>query len=130
MTFAPVVGGPARHLLEPMAVALTPHELGGPVPVSIADRTFEAFVFDWDGTAVPDRRADASEARRLIEALCAAAVEVIIVSGTHVGNVDGQLQARPSGPGRLHLCLNRGSEVFVVGPDGPDLVWRRQATDD
>lgn len=26
----------------------------------------------------------------------------------------GQLCARPDGPGELHLCLNRGSEVFSV----------------
>ncbi len=95
----------------------------------IVDETFEAFVFDWDGTAVPDRAAEATALRRRVEALCAAGVHVFVVSGTHVGNVDGQLQARPSGPGRLHLCLNRGSEVFGVGPDGPVLVWRRTATD-
>ena len=50
------------------------------------------------------------------------------MSGTHVGNVDGQLAARPSGPGTLFLCLNRGSEVFAVGRDGPVLVHRRVAT--
>jgi trehalose/maltose hydrolase-like predicted phosphorylase len=91
-------------------------------------RRFEAIVFDWDGTAVPDRDADASCARRLIEGLCAASVDVFVVSGTHVGNVDGQLRARPLGPGRLWLCLNRGSEVFEVDGDGPRLIHRRQAT--
>src|SRR5919198_2126579 len=75
------------------------------------DRRFEALTFDWDGTAVPDRAADASDVRRLIEHLCAFGMEVFVVSGTHVGNVDGQLKARPTGPGRLYLCLNRGSEV-------------------
>jgi len=30
-------------------------------------------------------------------------------------NVDEQLRARPPGPGRLYLCLNRGSEVFLAG---------------
>ncbi|MGA8417875.1 MAG: glycosyl hydrolase family 65 protein [Candidatus Dormiibacterota bacterium] len=43
-------------------------------------------------------------------------------------NVDGQLQARPSGPGRLLLCVNRGSEVFECRHDGPELVTRRVAT--
>jgi trehalose/maltose hydrolase-like predicted phosphorylase len=94
-----------------------------------ADSTYQALVFDWDGTAVPDRHADAGAVRTRIEALCAAGVHVFVVSGTHVGNVDGQLEARPSGTGRLHLCLNRGSEIFEVGPDGPELVWRRNATD-
>jgi trehalose/maltose hydrolase-like predicted phosphorylase len=95
----------------------------------LTDRTFEAIVFDWDGTAVHDRAVDGSEVRARVEALCAAAVHVFVVSGTHVDNIDGQLRARPTGPGRLHLCLNRGSEVFEVVPDGPELRWRRAASD-
>jgi hypothetical protein len=95
---------------------------------SVVDRRFEAVVFAWDGTAVPDRAADATAVKDVIERLCAAGMEVVIVSGTHVGNVDGQLRARPSGPGRLHLCLNRGSEAFRVGEQGVDLVHRREAS--
>lgn len=91
-------------------------------------RRFEALVFDWDGTAVPDRHADAGELREKVESLCSRGMDLAIVSGTNVDNVDGQLQARPAGPGRLLLALNRGSELFEVGPDGPELVWRRQAT--
>ena len=91
-------------------------------------RRFEGLVFDWDGTAVPDRSADAREVRGIVESLCARAVDVAIVSGTHVGNVDGQLKARPSGPGRLLLALNRGSELFEVDGDGPRLLARREAT--
>lgn len=91
-------------------------------------RRFEAVVFDWDGTAVPDRHADASELRELVEGLCAAGAYVAVVSGTHVENIDGQLQARPRPPGRLVLALNRGSEVFTVDDAGPHLVYRRDAT--
>ena len=96
-------------------------------PAALA-RRFEAAIFDWDGTAVPDRRADATRVRELVEALCASGFHVGIVSGTHVHNVDGQLGARPVGPGVLYLCLNRGSEVFSVGREGPVLVDRREAT--
>lgn len=92
------------------------------------DRRFEAIVFDWDGTAVPDRHADASRLRELIEDLCALGLDLCVVTGTHVGNVDGQLQARPSGPGCLYLCLNRGSEAFVADEDGVHLVKRREAS--
>ena len=99
-----------------------------PLPEVLADTTFEALVFDWDGTAVPDRTADAAAVRARVEALCAAGVHVVVVSGTHVGNVDGQLGARPDGPGQLLLCLNWGSEVFEVTGDGPAPVWRRTAT--
>ena len=31
------------------------------------DRRFEALIFDWDGTAAPDRHADATRVRRLVE---------------------------------------------------------------
>ena len=86
---------------------------GGPTPAPLA-RRFEAIIFDWDGTAVPDRQADVTRVRGLIEQACAAGLEMALVSGTYVGNVDGQLAARPAGPGELVLALNRGSEVFRV----------------
>jgi trehalose/maltose hydrolase-like predicted phosphorylase len=97
------------------------------IPLSVA-RRFEAIVFDWDGTAVPDRHADATQIRRLVNEACAAGLELAVVSGTNVGNVDGQLAARPGGPGGLLLALNRGSEVFRVDRDGPQLLWQRTAT--
>jgi trehalose/maltose hydrolase-like predicted phosphorylase len=93
------------------------------------DRRFEAMIFDWDGTAVPDRDADASAVRARIETACALGLEVAVVSGTHVGNVDGQLGARPHGPGELHLLVNRGSEVFRAGTEGVGLVTWRAASD-
>jgi trehalose/maltose hydrolase-like predicted phosphorylase len=92
------------------------------------DRRFEAVVFDWDGTAVPDRRADAADLKAMAEALSLAGVDLVVVSGTNVDNVDGQLHARPVGPGELHLCLNRGSEVFSVDEAGAHLVQRRTAS--
>jgi trehalose/maltose hydrolase-like predicted phosphorylase len=92
------------------------------------DRRFEAVVFDWDGTAVPDRRADTTAVRDVVEGLSGLGMDVAVVSGTHVGNIDGQLRARPSGPGHLHLCLNRGSEVFAVDSAGPRCVHRRVAS--
>ncbi len=99
------------------------------LPAPLA-RRFEAIVFDWDGTAVPDRHADGTRIRRLVEQACAAGIELAVVSGTHLGNVDGQLAAHPAGPGGLVLALNRGSEVFRVDRDGPQLVCRRTATAD
>jgi hypothetical protein len=92
------------------------------------DRRFDAFVFDWDGTAVPDRKADASAMRDAVERLCALGADIAVITGTHIGNVDPQLGARPARPGRLFLCLNRGSEVFRVDENGPELIHRRQAT--
>ena len=92
------------------------------------DRRFEAVVLDWDGTAVPDRQADASRVRGLIEELCGLGLHVAVITGTHVGNVDGQLSARPNGPGRLYLCMNRGSEVFRADAEEVRLLERREAT--
>ena len=89
------------------------------------DRRFEAIVFDWDGTAVPDRASDASRLRELIESACALGMHLLVISGTHLANVDGQLGARPAGPGSLHLLLNRGQDVYVVGSRGPRRVERR-----
>jgi trehalose/maltose hydrolase-like predicted phosphorylase len=99
-----------------------------PLPPEL-DRRFEAVVFDWDGTAVPDRHANASRLRSLVERLCGLGLDLVVITGTHVGNVDGQLQARPVGPGRLYFCVNRGSEVFRATEDGVELVQRRVATD-
>jgi hypothetical protein len=48
------------------------------------DRRFEALVFDWDGTAVPDRASDAKPVRSLIEELCGSGMHVGIVSGTTI----------------------------------------------
>jgi trehalose/maltose hydrolase-like predicted phosphorylase len=103
-------------------------ELGIPELPAVLDRRFDAFVLDWDGTAVPDRQADASGIRRAVERLCALGADVAVITGTHIGNVDPQLGARPDGPGRLFLALNRGSEVYRVDAAGPTLVERRQAT--
>lgn len=91
-------------------------------------RRFEAIAFDWDGTAVTDRHADATPVREQIEALVRLGVDVGVIRGTHVENIDSQLHARPTGPGRLHLCVNRGSEVYEVNQTGPHLLYRRAAS--
>ena len=93
------------------------------------DRRFEALIFDWDGTAVPDRAADAVAVQAAVETACALGLDLAVVSGTHVGNIDGQLSARPRGPGELHLLLNRGSEVFRASAEGVELVARRSASE-
>ena len=60
----------------------------GPEPAPGLDRRFDAFVFDWDSTAVPDRRADVSGLRAAVERLCALGADVAVITGTHIGNVD------------------------------------------
>jgi trehalose/maltose hydrolase-like predicted phosphorylase len=89
---------------------------------------FDAIVFDWDGTAVPDREADVRAIGERVEALCSLACDVAVVSGTHAGSVDRRLAARPAGPGQLHLCVSGGAEVFQVTDAGIELVYRRTAS--
>jgi trehalose/maltose hydrolase-like predicted phosphorylase len=98
-----------------------------PSPLAELDRRFEAIVFDWDGTAVSDRKADCTRLRELVEAACGVGLDLAVVTGTHVGNVENQLKARPTGPGRLYLCVNRGSEVFRADETGVHLLERREA---
>jgi hypothetical protein len=112
------------------AIATTTERAGPVQRPPTLDRRFEAVVFDWDGTAVPDRAADASELRELVEELCARGLDLVVITGTHVANVDGQLGARPAGPGHLYFCVNRGSEVFQADPDGLRLLYRREASPD
>ncbi len=92
------------------------------------DREFPVVCFGWDGTAVAHREADASAVRSRVERLTALGVDIAVISSAGVREVDGQLQARPGVEGRLFLHLSRGSETYVVGPSGPRLLERRQAS--
>lgn len=94
-------------------------------------RPFRIIAFDWDGTAVVNRLADAAAVRRAIERLLEAGVYVVVITGTNFQNVDRQLSASIVGPHkrRLYVCTNRGSEVYGFA-DGsqPVLIWQRVAT--
>jgi len=92
------------------------------------ERRFEALIFAWDGTAVADRAAFAGRVRQAVESACGLGLNVAVVSATHVETIDGQLAARPQGPGELHLLLNRGSEVCRAQPAGVELMLRRTAS--
>jgi len=88
-------------------------------------------VFDWDGTAVTDRREDAGPTRDLLERLLDLDLLVVIVSGTNFGNIDRQLCSRIRGPRkrRLFVLTNRGSEATGFDLQGePVLLQRRQAS--
>ena len=87
-------------------------------------RTAEAVAFTWEGAAVPAGRCPVAPVRRRVEALSVAGVDVAVISDSGVAHVDGQLRSRPPGPGRLLLCVNRGSEVFEAGPWGLRLLLR------
>jgi len=95
-------------------------------PWTTTERSYDAIVCD--GTAgchrpFVGRFCAATKNRGVVRG----GVDVAIVSGTHIGNVDGQLNARPAWAGTA-LAVPNGSEVFQVGPHGPVLSWRRQAS--
>src|SRR5437773_2699699 len=91
------------------------------------DRRFDAVLFDWEGTGVADQ-ADATALRDAIEQLCELSLVLGLIATADVGDVDGRLDTRPRGPGRLYLCTGRGSEVSIVDSEGVRVVHERRAT--
>ena len=92
------------------------------------DVTFEGLIFGWEGIAAHGRAADVHALQERIEALCRVGVHVFVVSGTSVDDVDAQLAARPSGPGRLYLGANHGGEIYRATARGVELSFRRSST--
>jgi len=90
----------------------------------VIDRTVEAVVFAWDCAAGSLRSASLAALRRRVEALSAVCVDVAVLGGSDVRVVDDRLRARPSGLGRLLVCVRNGTELFEVGAHGPRLVQR------
>ncbi|MHB1132834.1 MAG: glycosyl hydrolase family 65 protein [Chloroflexota bacterium] len=94
-------------------------------------RPFKIIAFDWDGTAVVDRHADALPVRNIIERLLELGVYIVVVTGTNFQNVDRQLSSAIHGPHkrRLFILTNRGSEVYGFADDShPALLWQRVAS--
>lgn len=99
--------------------------------MSGARRRFRAVVFDWDGTAVADRRENASALVTLAEALLRQGVWLVPVTGTNFGNLDRQFctHVEPVLRRRLLVCTNRGSEVYGFSTEGAVLQrWLRRST--
>jgi trehalose/maltose hydrolase-like predicted phosphorylase len=94
-------------------------------------RPFRALVFDWDGTAVADRREDAAPLAHLLDELLRLRVWIVVVTGTNFGNVERQLcrLLPPKRRDHLLVCTNRGSEVYGFRRDGTVVQrWARAAT--
>jgi len=85
-----------------------------PAIVTPLRHSFHAIIFDWDGTAVVDRKEDATALAGLLEALLRLGVWAAVVTGTNFGNIDRQLccHIAPAWRRRLLVCVNRGSEVY------------------
>ena len=97
-----------------VTMAAAPMSRAAALPQTL-DRRFEALIFDWDGTAVPDRRADAGAVRAARRDGVRARPGCWRWSAAPTWRTSTvSSRARPRGPGELHLLLNRGSEVFRV----------------
>ncbi len=95
-------------------------------------KAYRIIVFDWDGTAVKDRAADARPVARALQDLLQLDVYVVVVTGTNYDNIERQFARYISGPRKrnLYICTNRGSEVY--GFDAHSelfLLYLREATD-
>ena len=103
----------------------TPHD-------PVLSRPYRILAFDWDGTAVASRQDPTDALRRRTEQLARLGVRLVVITGTHVDNLDRQyFQWLSVDAKAAHLaCVNRGSEVFGFDASGARVVrHRRVATD-
>ena len=102
------------------------------------DRDYAVVAIDWAAATADSSGGEVGEdvARALgaaglcsaIERLTGLGVDVAVLAAEGVAVVDSLLRARPPSEGHLFLLLSRGAEVYVVGPTGPRLLERRQAS--
>ena len=95
------------------------------------DHKFKIIAFDWDGTAVKSRHHPVDDILWRLESLLKNGVKVVIITGTHFGNIDSQFcsKVKPELKKNLYVCVNRGSEVYGFDENGkPVVLHRREAT--
>jgi hypothetical protein len=95
-------------------------------------RSFRIIAFDWDGTAVKDRSADARPIAVPIEQLLKREIPIVVITGTNFKNVDRQFSSLITGLHKrnLYVLTNRGSEVYGFDENSdPVLIHRREASD-
>ena len=95
---------------------------------------FDLLLFDWDGTAVPDRDTPILELLAALERILKGArVICVVVTGTNVDHLLKQGLDTLSRDAKqyLYLCTNRGSEVWAFDVNGKiTTLQRRAATPD
>lgn len=96
----------------------------------LSKKRFKAIIFDWDGTAVPDRFSSAEYLKEPFHQLLKLGIKIVIITGTNINNVWRQV-----GPWldrdlaySLYFCTNRGSEVFQWKDGDFITLERRVAT--
>ncbi len=97
----------------------------------ILDRSYRLIAYDWDGTAVPDRRHSAANVVERVEDLAGLGVINAVITGTNFNNINNQFfrRVQPALRAGLIACMNRGSEVFGFDAAGNTILkYRREAT--
>lgn len=92
-------------------------------------RRFEAVVCDLCRDGATDPVSEITGLGSLIEAACAAGVDLALVSDMTPADLDSRLGARPAGPGRLLLATHDALAVFNINRDGPQRVQRAATTE-
>jgi hydroxymethylpyrimidine pyrophosphatase-like HAD family hydrolase len=109
---------------------LNSHGTRSELPPQLA-RPFKIIAFDWDGTAVMNRREEAPWLRASVETLLRLGVSIVIITATTFSNIEQQLTATMRSPYKrnLYVSTNRGSEVYGFDAQSrPVLLWQRLAT--
>src|SRR5690625_7958604 len=71
----------------------------------LVGRPYALLAFDWDGTAVVDRRGDAAPLAGRIARLLGSGALVAIITGTNFGNIDRQSPGLAAGRGDRDLLV-------------------------
>jgi len=98
----------------------------------IKKHPYKIIAFDWDGTAVVNRKVDASPVAEVLEELMKRDVYIVVITGTNFGNIDRQFSSLIKGPHKKNLFImtDRGSEVHGFSENSePVLLYGRRATD-
>lgn len=100
----------------------------------ILQQRFDLIIFDWDGTAVPDRATPVPDLNRALEGLLRQGAWLSPVTGTKLETLEEHSLSLLSPEARarnLIVCTNRGSEVWAYEPDGTRReVWERVSTEE
>ncbi|OIO85300.1 MAG: hypothetical protein AUK32_07585 [Candidatus Aquicultor secundus] len=99
----------------------------------IKKHPYKIIAFDWDGTAVENRNADARAITEVLEQLMKYGVYIVVITGTNFDNVNRQFASLVNGPHKknLFICTNRGSEVYGFDENSePVVLFKRVATEE
>lgn len=97
------------------------------------NKPFKLIAFDWDGTAVINRKVDASLVTSRIEDLLKLNVYIAVITGTNFYNIDRQFSSHINEKYKqyLYVCTNRGSEVYGFDENSkPIALYRLVANDE